>query len=344
MLKKVLYAIVIAVVLFIAAGLLLPRNVHVERSVEIQRPAVTVFTVLNTYRTFLSWSPWAERDPAARYEFSGPTAGVGARINWTGDPRLVGSGWQEITASEPNTLVRMRLFFDQQGTATSYFRIAETATGSHLTWGFDTDLVEGQGWFAGLLARYFGLFFDRWVGGDYESGLARLKNLVESMPPADFSDLEVEIVAVEPADILFLRDAAAGSSNDLGDDLAAAYREISSFMKENAIERAAQPLAITRILPNGGFTVEAAIPVILPDVIPNGRVLTGQSPAGRALRVIHRGPYDRMAPTYAKLAAWMAAHGLSEGHVSWEQYVSDPGETPPEALITHIYFLLDDEP
>jgi len=115
-------------------------------------------------------------------------------------------------------------------------------------------------------------------------------------------------------------------------------------MKENAIERAAQPLAITRILPNGGFTVEAAIPVILPDVIPNGRVLTGQSPAGRALRVIHRGPYDRMAPTYAKLAAWMAAHGLSEGHVSWEQYVSDPGETPPEALITHIYFLLDDEP
>ena len=43
-----------------------------------------------------------------------------------------------------------------------------------------------------------------------------------------------------------------------------------------------------------------------------------------------------------KLAAWMAAHGLAEGHVSWEQYVSDPRETPPEALITDMYFLLDD--
>jgi effector-binding domain-containing protein len=238
----------------------------------------------------------------------------------------------------------MQLVFHGQGAAISYFRISETEAGSRLLWGFDTDLVEGQGWFAGLLARYFGLFSDRWIGDDYEAGLARIKELVESMPPADFSDLEVEIVEVEPLDILFLRNAAADSSNDLGSDLAADYREISAFMNENAIEMAAQPIAITRIRPTGGFTVEAAIPVVLPDVLPNGHVVAGRSPAGRALRVVHRGPYDRMAPTYAKLAAWMAAHGLSEGHVSWEQYVSDPRETPPEALITHIYFMLDDEP
>jgi effector-binding domain-containing protein len=30
--------------------------------------------------------------------------------------------------------------------------------------------------------------------------------------------------------------------------------------------------------------------------------------------------------------------------VSWEQYVSDPAQTPPKELLTHIYALLADAP
>jgi len=90
MFTKFLYVIVIAFVLFLSVGLFLPRNVHVERSIEIDRPASTVFVLLNSYRAFASWSPWAARDPDARYEFSGPESGVGARLSWSGDPRLAG--------------------------------------------------------------------------------------------------------------------------------------------------------------------------------------------------------------------------------------------------------------
>ena len=49
-----------------------------------------------------------------------------------------------------------------------------------------------------------------------------------------------------------------------------------------------------------------------------------------------------MMPTYEKLAAYMTAHGLSQGSVSWEHYISDPAETSPEELITHVYVLIDD--
>jgi effector-binding domain-containing protein len=38
----------------------------------------------------------------------------------------------------------------------------------------------------------------------------------------------------------------------------------------------------------------------------------------------------------------MAAHGLQEGTLSWEHYISDPGETPEQDLVTHIYFQLGD--
>ncbi len=382
MFKKIFYAVVITLVLFITVGVFLPRHVHIERSIDIERPTATVFTVLNSYRSFAAWSPWAQRDPAAVYEMSGPESGPGARLSWTGDPRLVGTGWQEIVASQPNTLVRMQLDFDQQGVAESSFHIRPTEAGTHLTWGFDTDLLEGQGWFGGLVARYFGLFFDKWIGTDYEEGLARLKTHVESMPAADFSDLEVEIVEVAPADILYVTSDAGPGASDITATLATAYQEIIAYMAEQGIEMAAQPMAITRIGDQGRYEVEAAIPVHLPEAEPGiaseaqadpgtaaaaaeeaaqgeagqglvetsetvpasaGRVRAGHSPAGRAVRVVHRGPYERMGPTYEKLAAWIAAHALIEGQVSWEQYISNPGETPEDELITHIYFRIGDE-
>jgi hypothetical protein len=129
---------------------------------------------------------------------------------------------------------------------------------------------------------------------------------------------------------------------------------------------------------DGRYEVEAAIPVKRPEVMPMAqpdappaglqaaadpaeagvaetgteanpagpapasRVRAGHSPAGRAVRVVHRGPYERMGPTYEKLAAWIAAHAMEEGRVSWEQYMSDPGETPEDELITHIYFRIGD--
>ena len=378
MFKKIFYAIVVAIVLFVVVGLFLPRHVHVERSIDIQRPTATVFTVLNSYRSFAAWSPWAQRDPNAVYELTGPEAGPGARLSWTGDPRLVGTGWQEIVASQPNSLVRMQLDFDQQGVAESSFHIRPSEAGTHLTWGFDTDLLAEQSWFGGLVARYFGLFFDQWIGTDYEQGLARLKAHVESMPAADFSDLEVEIVEVEPADILYVTSEVGPGASDITAGLATAYQEITAYMAERGIERAAQPMAITRIGDQGRYEVEAAIPVNFPqaepviapeaqadpgpaaavaetqsqiaagqiaasEAAPASRVRVGLSPAGRAVRVVHRGPYERMGPTYEKLAAWIAAHAMIEGRVSWEQYISDPGETPQDELITHIYFRIGDD-
>ena len=343
MFKKILYAIVIAMVVFIAIGLFLPRFVHVERTIEINRPAATVFTLLNGFNDYSAWSPWAVRDPTIIYQLSGPSSGIGARLNWSGDPRLVGQGWQEIIESTPWSMVRMQLDFEQQGPAISYFQIDQTASGVMLTWGFDTNLVEGQGFFGSLLARYFGLFFDRWIGADYEQGLIQLKALAESLPAADFSDLEAEIVMAEPLDILYVETDARLAPGGVTASLAAAYREITALMAEHSIEIQSQPMAITRAWDAHDYEFDVAIPVSSADIELSGNVKAGKSPSGPAIRVVHRGPYDQMSPSYEKLAAYMAAHGLKEGRVSWEHYISDPGQTPAGEIITHIYFLIEAE-
>ncbi len=338
MLRKILSIVGILFVLFLIGGVLLPRYVHVERSIEIERPASTVFVLLNGYKTFTSWSPWAARDPDAVYEYSGPVSGVGARMNWSGDPRQVGNGWQEITGSQPYSRVRTHLDFDQQGQADAYFQISEAGSGVHLTWGFDTDLLEGQGFLGGILAKYFGLFFDKWIGSDYEQGLANLKVFAESLPAEDFSDLNVEVLDAEALDILYISSGASQGPVDIAEVLDTAYEEIIAFITENELEVTGGRMAITRAWDEEGYRFDAAIPVVMKPVELTGNVRVGQSPSGPSVRVVHRGPYERMTPSYEKLAAYMAAHGLREGSVSWEYYVSDPLQTPDENLITHIYF------
>lgn len=340
MFRNIFYCTVIIVVIFIATGFFLAKNVHVERSMEIDRPASTVFTLVNGYATFNTWSPWAVRDPSATFIISGPATGVGAHIEWTGDPRLSGTGFQEIIESRPWSLVRSRLSFDQQGKAISTFTITERNGGATLTWGFDADLTAGQSPIGSLIARYFGLLFDRWIGADYEQGLARLKTFAETLPDIDFSDLDVEIVDVKPVDILYVQSGSSQYPADIADVLAGAYREITAFMNENDIAIAAQPMTITHTGGQSGYAFDAAIPVVLRDVALTGNVRAGTTPAGRAVRVTHRGPYDQMMPAYEKLSAYMTAHGLRQGTVSWEQYISDPGETASADLITYIYFLI----
>lgn len=341
MIKKIFYFIVIVLVMFVAIGFFLPREVHVERSVTIDRPTSTVFALVNGYSTFNIWSPWAARDPSAVFDISGPESGLGAHMEWNGDPRLTGKGSQEIIESTPWSLVRSRLSFDQQGEAMAFFSLAELPGGTRITWGFDTDLTAGQNLAGGLMARYFGLLFDRWIGGDYEVGLTNLKTFAESLPNVDFSELDVEILEVEPVDILFVEKGSSPDSKDIAEPLASAYQEIMGFMVANEIAMAAQPMTITRAWDESGYAFDAAIPVIMKEVELSGNVQAGVSPSGRVVRVIHHGPYDRMMPTYEKLSAYMRAHGLEEGSVSWEQYISDPGQTAADELITHIYFMIE---
>jgi len=342
MFKKIFYLVVITCFIFVIVGLFLPSDVHLERSIGINRPPSTVFALLNGFSTFSAWSPWSQRDPDTVFSYSGPLFGAGAHMSWRGDPRLVGSGWQEITASEPFSSIRLKLELDQVGTAYPYFQLQPIGPGVTLTWGFDMNLVENQEFLTGILMKYFGLFFDSWIGTDFEQGLVRFKAFAESLPAGDFSDIDVAIVDVEPLDILYVTMGGRESAGGIAAGLEAAYREISALMTAQSIQNRAQPMAITRAWDEENYEFEAAIPIPPVAVELTGRVRAGKSPAGRAVRMVHRGPYESMPASYGKLAAYMAVHGIKEGRISWEHYISDPAKTPPGEAITHIYFLIED--
>jgi len=222
------------------------------------------------------------------------------------------------------------------------FKLIPLGDASKITWFFDTDLTEGLNFLDAFLARYFGLLFDRWLGGDYERGLTNLKHYAESLPVSDFSLKEIDRVNVSAQNILFVTTSSSQDPADIAVAMAQAYAEISIFMNHKGIEMSGQPMAITRAWEEGSYQFDAAIPVGFVPGNLNGNIQSGMSPAGPAVRAVHHGQYDQMMPTYEKLAAYMSAHGLSQGRVSWEHYISDPGSTEQQDMITHVYIMLDD--
>jgi hypothetical protein len=170
-------AIILAGIMILVGiiGLFLPYNKHIERQITINAPASRVFPYANNFRKFNEWSPWTELDGHARYTYSGPERGVGAKMQWAGDYEYVGKGVQEILESEADKFVKTRVEFAFMEPASTSFRLSENDGKTTVTWSFDIYMDN-------TIFRFSGLIFDSWawVGDTYEQGLSNLKTLVES--------------------------------------------------------------------------------------------------------------------------------------------------------------------
>ncbi|HEY6632620.1 MAG TPA: SRPBCC family protein, partial [Rhizobiaceae bacterium] len=171
---KWLFYLIAAIALIIVGGsFLLPAQAVVTRSTEIAAPPDKVFAIVGDLRRFNDFSPWADLDPNIKYTFEGPESGIGQQMNWVSENEDVGSGSQRITRYEPPIFVETQLDFGMRGKPISSFDLVPSTTGTDVTWTFKADLN-------GIPAKWFGLFFDRWVGADYEKGLSKLKTVAEA--------------------------------------------------------------------------------------------------------------------------------------------------------------------
>jgi effector-binding domain-containing protein len=332
LLKKLLLGVAVILVLCVGVGLFLPRTAHVERFIVINARPATVFTVLNGFRQFAQWSPWAEYDPHMKLVFEGPAAGVGARYSWTGNEQ-VGTGSQEILESTPYRFIKLKLVFgDFPGEFVSSYTLEPEGEGTRLIWAFDADYGNS------VMGRYFGLLSDSMIGPDYVKGLARLKSFAETLPTADFSGLSIEPVEAKPMPIVSISARSADETYAIGVALGVAYSRLSGFINANELKQVAPPLAIYHGSKDGVLTLDAAIPVDRTDVAPAGSIHTGQTQAGSAVRAEYKGPYSGLPVANEQVRAYLVAAGFERDGAMWEQYVSDPSQTPQADLVTHIYY------
>ncbi|MCK4362946.1 MAG: GyrI-like domain-containing protein [Dehalococcoidia bacterium] len=60
--------------------------------------------------------------------------------------------------------------------------------------------------------------------------------------------------------------------------------------------------------------------------------------AAEVAATMHKGPYDQVGATYGALAGWIAENGYEIVGPSEEVYLSDPGKTAPDELLTEVRF------
>ncbi|MEO0894623.1 MAG: SRPBCC family protein [Pseudomonadota bacterium] len=172
-LVRLLAGLVILIAILAGVGMLLPREVTVERWTQINAPAEEIYPLVANLAANQEWSPWAGLDPDATFTYGDIPEGVGATMTWASESPDVGSGSMEITEATENEALTVALNFGDMGRGTAYWEFEEAAGTTTATWRMVADMG------AGPIGRWFGLKMDDWVGADYERGLANLKRVAE---------------------------------------------------------------------------------------------------------------------------------------------------------------------
>ncbi|MEM9715580.1 MAG: SRPBCC family protein [Pseudomonadota bacterium] len=168
----ILVGILALAVLIAGVGMMMPRVVHVSRSMIIAGPIDTIYDEIVNLQRFTTWSPWADKDPDMAQDFNN-IVGVGAVMTWSGN-KAVGSGKMEITETQKPNSAKLALDFGGMGTATAYWTLEDTGDAVLATWAVDADMG------AGPIGRLMGPMMDKWIGADYEQGLLNLKAKIET--------------------------------------------------------------------------------------------------------------------------------------------------------------------
>lgn len=148
----------------------------IQRSTTVDATPEEVLAHVADLRAWQAWSPWEGVDPELSRTYTGPDSGVGATYEWSGN-RQAGAGRMEVVEAVAGERVRVDLRFTKPFKATNdvVFTAAPSPSGgSEVTWtmhGDDTLVFR-------IVDRLTGV--KKGLGGDFETGLSRLKAAAEA--------------------------------------------------------------------------------------------------------------------------------------------------------------------
>ncbi|MEV0356701.1 SRPBCC family protein [Nocardia sp. NPDC050697] len=146
---------------------------EVARRTVIAAEPARVHGLIDDFHQWVHWSPWEDVDPELNRRYAGPESGVGASYTWNGN-RKAGHGTMTITSSTEHE-IGVRVEFRKPIAATNdvRFELATVASGTEVTW----RMTGKRSGFLGVVGRVIPM--DRFIGKDFEKGLARLKAAAE---------------------------------------------------------------------------------------------------------------------------------------------------------------------
>ncbi|TBR09523.1 MAG: polyketide cyclase [Lysobacter sp.] len=320
-LLEILISFAIVFALFLIVGVFLPKSRHLSEAVETNRKLTIVYDVLNSTRRFTDWNPVLLHDPAAKTQVSGPDAGTGAKFSYESDVRGVGNGSWTIVDSVPNQKVAYAIETGSPGrnkrSEFSLKRVGNRGRNVRITQTYNVDYGFNP------ITAYAGLYVSTSVGEDIKLGLARLTNLLASIPNLDYSNLPNEFQA--PIPTLASRDAetllvvSATVPNDF-DKLKAQMNSNNEWIRKviasNGLTAAGPVRIITTEAGSSAYNFDVAVPVRKAGVTGKiegikleGPVQVAYNEAGRVVTTTFKGHMGNLSKLRDSLRAWALTHG-----------------------------------
>ncbi len=175
--NKVLKWFGILLLVLAVVGLIIPNDVNVTRSIEIDATPEQIHYYINDLEQWPSWSPWVTADPSMKTTIGDIKSGVGATQSWQGES---GSGSLTITESSVESGVVYDMSFEgDPGVYQAGLVYQPTDKGTRVTWFMKGKMKPI------IIGNYFSLLMDSLVGGSFEQGLQMLKQQVEQAEQAN---------------------------------------------------------------------------------------------------------------------------------------------------------------
>jgi effector-binding domain-containing protein len=156
-------------------------------------------------------------------------------------------------------------------------------------------------------------------------------------PPAAASSdpFGVEVTLVEKP-IIYI--AGSGMWDSAFDTITGSFKTVNAAMAKAGIKANGPLMTIYTSTDDTGFQFQAAVPVEKAPTLPaDSGVTVGTSPAGKALKFVHRGSYDAMDSTYEAITNYLDEKQLEAKDLFIEQYMKDPLTTPEDDLVIEVY-------
>ncbi|MEO5629472.1 MAG: SRPBCC family protein [Thermomonas sp.] len=329
---EILISLAIVAALYLVVALVLPSQRHLSEKIETNRKLTIVFDTLNSLRRFKSWNPLVLRDPRVKMTYSGPDAGVGARLDYSSTNDRIGDGSWEITESVPREKIGYDIENIERGsnkrTAFTFKPTGRNNRNVEIIQTFDVD----YGW--DLIGRYAGLYVARHVGDDMKLGLARIVTMLAAVPNVDYavsgSKMTTPKVVERPAeDVLFVTAGNIERGNSqIQASLAANTEWMRRVMDANNLEAAGPLRIITTDLGRETYNFDVAQTVrkkgggVVGNVSLQGPVQFVQTKPAKVAMASYTGYMAELENARNALRAWALTAGYEVTDRPYEAYKS----------------------
>jgi effector-binding domain-containing protein len=315
----------------------------VQRSAQVEAPPDLIFPHVASLRKMHTWSPWKDMEKGQVNRWEGEDGAVGSIQYWEGD--TVGKGSQRITALEQGRYVETELKFLEPWEATSQVRLdlEPEGAGTKVTW----TMTQENGFMGRVMSVFLDL--DRMIGGDFEKGLARLKELAEAEQAVLQAEMDARtfggylIDTKERPTTVFVGKRAKIGWDAMDDFMATSFPAIAKDLQAAGLSTDGPPTGVYFLWDekNKSTDLMVAYPVKGDADLKVEGYTTHVVPACKVLHTVHLGSPELSEAAHVAMDEMIRANGLVHYGNVFEEYVVGMMNEPDMAKwVTHVQYMI----